>query len=169
MQMPKLKNLFLWLDKHGEEILILPLFGIITLMLFIEVPKRYLFGLSSPYVDEVARIMFIWCVFIGVPYAMRAEKHILIDLLPQNMPEGLSFILSISVNVISLIFCIFIVFYGYQSVQVMMLMGINTDALELPKGWFMMAIPIGFAGGALRCLQSLYILVRERQKKKRSA
>lgn len=150
-----------WIDRHIEESILIPFTGIMVLILFIEVLKRYLFGNASAYVDEIARTLFIYVVFLGVPLGVARNNHILIDVLPDKLPVKVTFYIGLFSNIVSLLFCGFFAYIGYTTIRFLDLMGIRTIALELPKSLYMACIPIGFLGACIRIIQRIVLLVRD--------
>jgi len=75
-----------WIDRNLEDRIILLLYFVMVVMLFVEVVKRYVFHVSSPYANEIATYMFLWIVFLGMPYGIKLRSHIVIDVLPRRSP-----------------------------------------------------------------------------------
>lgn len=155
------RALLRWIDRHIEESILIPFTAIMVLILFIEVPKRYLFGDASAYVDEIARTLFIYIVFIGVPMGVARNNHILIDVLPDKLSDKTTFFIGLFSNIVSLVFCAGFTYIGFTTIRFLDLMGIRTIALELPKSLYMACIPIGFLGACIRIIQRIVVLVRD--------
>jgi TRAP-type transport system small permease protein len=63
------------------------LFGVVAVMVVVvsaQVFARYVLNSSIGWADEVARLTFVWCVFLGMAVAVRAKAHIGLDLLTAN-------------------------------------------------------------------------------------
>ncbi|GEN28342.1 hypothetical protein HVA01_19880 [Halovibrio variabilis] len=84
--------LFRWLTL-GMEYLI----GVILVALIASVScnvvGRALFNHSLPWADELARMLFVWLVFIGAAAAFSRYEHIAVDALVRRLPLRLAHIL----------------------------------------------------------------------------
>jgi TRAP-type transport system small permease protein len=58
--------------------------GLIT----IEVIARYIFGSSIYFATELAQLMFVWTVFLGMPLALSRGRHVGITLGDTMLPPG---------------------------------------------------------------------------------
>ena len=65
-----MKKVFMLLDKHLEEILLV--FGtmVMILLIFYQVVMRRCFNSSIAWSEELARYIFIWQVWLAVPYTV---------------------------------------------------------------------------------------------------
>ena len=85
-------RLIKWLDEHLEETLMIILLIIIACVTMIQVIVRKVPWLTSlTWAEEFCRFMWIWSVFISLPYTIRMENMlrvgVLVDLLPQAMKK----------------------------------------------------------------------------------
>ena len=149
------RKFFSWIERHAEECLILPMLAYMVLSLNVEVVRRYVFGQSSPYTEEIARFLLIWIVFLGIPYGIRWKRHVVIDFLLIRRASRLDLLLQVLSH---LVFAVFLVFLGSITVEILAYMytrEVVTDAMQIPKWIVMAVIPIGCFLGLLRLLQSM--------------
>ena len=70
------------------EVMIAIFLGLMILLVFINVLGRYLFNLSFVWSEEVARLCFIFLVYLGSIEAMRDNRHLLIDTFLLKVPRS---------------------------------------------------------------------------------
>lgn len=67
-------------------------FGMMLLVMAIQVIARYALGVAVPWTDEVSRYLFLAEIFLGSVLALRYQEHIRItvvtDLLPASASAG---------------------------------------------------------------------------------
>jgi TRAP-type C4-dicarboxylate transport system permease small subunit len=63
----------------GTEILIAFFLALMILLVFVNVILRYLFSTGFAWSEEIARLCFIYLVYLGSIGAMRDNRHLLID------------------------------------------------------------------------------------------
>jgi hypothetical protein len=60
-----------------------------VLRVFSNVVGRYGFGAGFAGAEEVARLLFVWLVFLGAILALRRRAHLGVELVVQRLPAGL--------------------------------------------------------------------------------
>lgn len=103
-----MKKVFMLLDKHLEEILLV--FGtmVMILLIFYQVVMRRCFNSSIAWSEELARYIFIWQVWLAVPYTVTKGRHIRLEvLLDVVKPKG-RFVLDM------IFFLVSAFFFGYM-------------------------------------------------------
>ena len=86
---------------------------------------------------------------------MRERAHIRIDVLFHFVPQRIKSLLYIFGDLVMVFVAVLALYWSWETVQVSLKFGSVTDGLRLPKFWFLMAVPIGFALVLLRLAQSL--------------
>ncbi|MDR0720375.1 MAG: TRAP transporter small permease [Treponema sp.] len=71
---------------RGVEILIAIFLAVMIVLVFMNVVFRYLFSRGFAWSEEIARICFIYLVYLGSIEAMRDNRHLLIDSVLSRMP-----------------------------------------------------------------------------------
>ncbi|MDR2865358.1 MAG: TRAP transporter small permease [Spirochaetaceae bacterium] len=70
----------------GIEILIAFFLGLMILLVFMNVVFRYLFSKGFAWSEEIARLCFIYLVYLGSIGAMHDNRHLLIDSVLARVP-----------------------------------------------------------------------------------
>ena len=58
-----------------------------VLLVFVNVVGRYVFNYSFASVEEVARILFVWVVYLGSVVAIKEGTHIRVDIVLMFLPH----------------------------------------------------------------------------------
>ena len=88
-----------------------------TLLIFVQVVMRYVFNNSLSWSEELARYVFIWQIWLGTSVSMKGNDHIRMDMLSNKLKGRGKLVLAIVANVILLLFCVFLVKYGFDLVM----------------------------------------------------
>ncbi|WP_404345087.1 TRAP transporter small permease [Vreelandella aquamarina] len=105
--------LFRWLTL-GMEYLIGAILVALIVAVSSNVVGRSLFNHSLPWVDELARMLFIWLVFIGAAAAFARYEHIAVDALVRRLPLRFAHMLYCLQHLIIAGLMLVMVFGGYQ-------------------------------------------------------
>ena len=71
-----MKKALAYLDKHFEEILLILATIAMIILITVQVFSRRFFNASLAWSEEISRYVFIWTVWMGVPYAVIKGRHI---------------------------------------------------------------------------------------------
>ena len=140
------------------------MFGLLALvaLVTIQVVARYVFKVSTPWSEELARYAFLWTTYVGCGMAYSKKKHVVIDLMEEvgkksANPRRFSFYLEKLTMIAGAVFlCIFLTQYmGYF--MKMAKMGRTSTAVNLP-----MVIPYAsvIAGCVLMLWHSFVIFIQ---------
>jgi C4-dicarboxylate transporter, DctQ subunit len=126
-----------------------------SLLVFVQVVLRYIFNYSLSWSEEIARYLIVWFVFIGSSIAVREKAHATMDALVTYLPVKGKKIFSIIANLISIVFCVFLIWSGSGIVTSVIEFGSVTPSTGLPMFIPYLAIPVGASLMAIRFLQLL--------------
>lgn len=114
--------------------------SLMTVVVIAEVFLRYLFSVSMPFSNELARAMFIWTIFLGIPLALSRGRHVGITLL-DSLPAPLSGMARSASSAASLAI-LMVVFY--KSVELTVANWDQTlNTMPITAGAYYLPIPIG--------------------------
>lgn len=148
-----MKNVLNWLDKHFEEVLLVFATAVMIILIFLQVIMRFIFNSSLAWSEEIARYVFIWQVWMAVPYAVIRSRHIRLEILVDAVgPKG-RFVLDMIFFVVSAAFFAIIGVYSVSMTHNVFNMHQLTPAVLLPKWLCYLAVPCGSFLGALRFLE----------------
>lgn len=122
-----------------------------------QVFMRKFINSSISWSEELARYCFIWLVFIGISYATKHSKHIIVNILPIKRLEKVFSFISLGTF---FIFTIIVIIYGWKITNMLVTSGQITPALRIPMSYVYLAAPIGMALTTIRLMQNLYEKIR---------
>ena len=127
---------------------------------FLGVFSRYVLHTTFQWYDEVARLCFVWMVFLGAAVAVRRGAHFRLHLLIDRFGPRLRHAADLAVGLLVLTFGGVLVAGGIAMYPVARRQ--VTDSLELSMLWFHGALPVGGALMVLFALPQLWRLLRAR-------
>jgi TRAP-type C4-dicarboxylate transport system permease small subunit len=137
------------------ERLCLALMVVLVGDVFLGVFSRYVLQATFRWYDEVARLCFIWIVFLGAAVAVRRGMHFRMHLLVNRLGRGAMRAADHVATAAVLAFGGILLAGGYAILPIARRQ--VTDALEISMVWFYAALP---TGGALMILFALLPLLR---------
>ncbi len=153
------KNMLRILNQIEEKFLILNLL-VSTVLVFINVVLRYVFSSSLHWVDEAARYMFLWLIWIGADFALREGKHLRIDMLAERFKGKARVGLEIFVLVVWFCFCVFFGYQGVKLVSIVVMQQQLSTAMQVNMGWAYACIPCGGIFMAIRLIFEIREILR---------
>jgi TRAP-type C4-dicarboxylate transport system permease small subunit len=127
---------------------------------FLGVWSRYVLQATFQWYDEVARLCFVWMVFLGAASAVRRGAHFRLHLLIDRFGPRLRRATDLLVGLLVVVFGGVLVAGGVAMWPVARRQ--VTDSLELSMLWFYGALPVGGALMILFSLPHLWRLARGR-------
>jgi TRAP-type C4-dicarboxylate transport system permease small subunit len=120
---------------------VLSLFLAATLFLsFLQVIARYLFQVSTPWSEELARLLFVWGVFLGAAVGVRRDLHTRVDFVFRKLPPGLSARVRAGMDFLLAGMALVMVIYGAQ--LVFSTRADSSTSLGYPRNWFYIPVPL---------------------------
>lgn len=136
---------------------------VVTFLLFISIVLR-LFSLGITWSEELIRYAIIWITFIGSGICFRKGIHVGIDVLMDALPQKGKNVLGLIINVLAIIFMIFLIKYGFSLVMFSKGTGQITPALQVPMYWIYLAIPLGAILSLFHLCMQTFGMIRKRNK-----
>ena len=131
-----------------------------TLILFINIILRYFFNENQSWADEFVRYSIIWIVFIGAAICFRQGIHFGVDLLIKSLPEKYRPHLQIYINIVSIIFVILLIYFGFKLVIFSIQTGQTTPSLQISTYWVYLSIPVGATLSLLYLIMDTFKLLK---------
>ena len=133
---------------------------VLVVDVFLGVWSRYVLQATFQWYDEVARLCFVWMVFLGAASAVRRGAHFRLHLLIDRLGPGLRRATDLVVGLLVVAFGGVLVAGGLAMWPVARRQ--VSDSLELSMVWFYAALPIGGALMILFSVPQLWRLARGR-------
>jgi len=148
---------FAWLLEHLVALAFATLFAITVLNIVL----RNVAGVAWLWIPAVARLLFIWIVFLGIAAAVRRNEHLVVDYFHRKLPPRLRAAVTIAIHLASLPFFAMLFFYGREVARVRM--RIPFDTWQFPTGWAYMAVPVAAVILIVFTLERLATIIWERR------
>ena len=150
-----------WLDAHLEEALLVVFLVLISFVTLINVICTNIPGVGTlPWAEEFCRFIWIWSVFVSLPYTIRAGSMLRVSVVLDLMPQVVRKVLNIAVDAIIIASMALLGFYSIQVVQGIIASGETSPAMILPMWIVYISMLFGFILGTLRGIQMLIIHVQ---------
>jgi C4-dicarboxylate transporter DctQ subunit len=146
---------------NKTEKYIVGLLGLITIFLaFINTILRYVFNYSPEWMEEIIVYLIIWAAFFITGLLVEERRHVGATFFVELLPPKAHRVVEIITSSLALIFCIIVLFYGYQIVHITY----TTDARSLtgmryPLWIFYLALPVGLTLMTARFIRRIYRLI----------
>jgi TRAP-type C4-dicarboxylate transport system permease small subunit len=133
---------------------------VLTVLVFVGVFARYLFGHPIEWRDEICQYLFIWANIMALCYATYQESHVSSDMLYEHMPPRMQFIITMTGYCLVLVCIVFVTYYAFQTLGTYYSGEWRSETEYEFLLWPIMAvIPIGFLLFGLQCLVMMRKLV----------
>ena len=129
--------------KRFEEGLIGMGIIVATFVLFVNIVLRYFFQANTTWAEEFIRYVMIWITFIGASVCFSSGLHVGIDFFLEYLSSRWKLLFGIFVNIVSIIFMIFLLFFGIELVKFSVDSGQITPSLQIKMYWIYLGIPVG--------------------------
>lgn len=158
-----MKQVFQWLDRHMEEVLMCVFLAGIVVFMSVHVFFRYILKSPLTWTEELTRYLFIWFVFSGFSYGIRNGSHIRVNILETLYPRVIPVFGWIQ-DAVTLVFIVYLIPAGISSMRYFMTRSQPSPGLHLPMVFVYGSLMLGLVASALRMVQRLYHKITRRGK-----
>jgi C4-dicarboxylate transporter, DctQ subunit len=138
---------------HLEEGIISLLLVTMTLIVFVEIVLRYVFGVGLLWAEEVTLHMSGWLVLFGASYGVKVGCHINVDTIVRLMPSKWQRIVTLVAVALALVYCALILEGSWVYLEKLVKYGVKMQDVPIPKYVAHSILLIGFVLIAVRLLQ----------------
>jgi TRAP-type C4-dicarboxylate transport system permease small subunit len=111
-----------------------------VLLSFAQVIARYILLISTPWTEELARLLFVWAVFLGAAIGVKRNMHTRVDFLFVRLPPRATTLLLAGMDVLLAGMAVVMVLYGGQ--LVLSTKADFSTSLGYPRNWFYLPVPL---------------------------
>ena len=122
-------------------ILLALMLGVMSILIILQVISRFVINLPLTWSEELSRYLMIYIVFLGASLAMRHNKLISIELLPETLTGNKRKLVIILVMIISIIFFAILFLQGIDMLPLVQMQ--SSPGLQLSMAIPYASIPIG--------------------------
>ena len=135
-----------------EEYLGVACLAVLGILLLLQVVLRFVFDLGFGWMEEVARILFVWAIFLGAIVGMQRNLHIRVTAGLLLFPPPLRRPAEMTGNLLLFLFCIAVAWHGAELVASTIEFEFRLQSTGLSMAWPYVIMPLSFALQALRLL-----------------
>jgi TRAP-type C4-dicarboxylate transport system permease small subunit len=120
------------------------LIGLVTAIVAIvsiAVVFRYVLNMPLIFSFDLATILFVWLVFLGLAQAAHEGAHLAVDLFTGFLPESAARALDVLVRLLMVAIAMFLIRYSWD---LAMRTRMEIASMRISMIWVYMAVPIGF-------------------------
>lgn len=150
-----------WLDDHFEEIFLVIFLILISCVSLAQVVWKKVPVLQTlPWTNEFCCYMWIWTVFLSLPYTIRRGSMLRVNVLLDAMPHVLRKTINLAVDVITAASMGLLTYHSTSVISSIKASGETSAAMQWPM-WIVYSVMfIGFALGTLRAIQMFVIHIQ---------
>ena len=148
---------YLW--NNIEVVCMVVFLDIFILNVFLGIITRLLFNNPLVFTEEVSRYLFIWLVFLGLPYSTKTGKHINLDLLQKRLPLTVHYIVTVFIHLVTAAVFAWVLYYGVK--YMFFVTAVKTPVLQISKSIIFAIIPFSSLLMLLRTGERLVIENKE--------
>lgn len=130
----------------------------VSLLIMMQVVTRYFFSLPMPWVEETARYLMIFMIFIASAASLYKKEHLNIEILDMFLSDKKLKMVSIFQQVVVTLFTVALAIVSYKFALTQIEIGQKSPALQLPMAWPMSAIFIGALLMVISGIGSIYLI-----------
>jgi TRAP-type C4-dicarboxylate transport system permease small subunit len=142
-----------YLDKLVEILLVIAL-AATAIIVSVAVYYRYVLDDSLSWSEEITSKTLVWITFLGSYGCFRRGQHLTVDLIPAWIGRRGKMLLEAATSLIMIAFCLVMTWYSFRVTSTVGKAYINT--LDIPRAYFLAALPVSFALMALALLYRLF-------------
>ena len=145
------------LNNNLEEVLCVTFTVIFVSVSLMQIVVRHS-GLTVPWTEEVARYLFIWTIFMGIPWGVKSRAHLNIDAIYNLFPPKYRSIHGIITHLLIIAFACPLIYYSLDVVLKQYKLGQALTGLPMIPMWVVyLCMPISFTLVIVRCIQIIVI------------
>lgn len=145
-----------FLDEYMEEIILIVLLIMITMIMGIQVCARYVFNYSLAWSEEITRYLYIWSGFISVSYCTKKCISIKVEQFVSVFPEKIKIILKMINHSIEFIFFFYLIPFAYKYLISAIESNQISPACGIPMYFVQLSPLVGFVLVEFRIIQCWY-------------
>ncbi len=133
----------------------------VAIAIFANVFCRFVLKIGLMWVDQYARYMLIWAVFLAANVLIYKDELMRVDFLDEIWPDNLKRIREIIYTFIFVVMLCVLVKYGLD--QAISYIGVQLMGIRIDKFWVYLSIPVGAALMLFQYLMNLICALFEKK------
>lgn len=149
------KKALRWLDINFEPLCMSVTFFLMAGLITLQVILRFVFQGGFAWGEEVSRFIFVWLVFLAIPYAARNSRHIGIDFIRELFPVPVRKLFLVLVDVAAIVMFGLFLRNALLVAEHAIYYGDKAQTIAVNMNWLYYAAVVGYVLIEIRLLQSL--------------
>lgn len=130
----------------------------LILLLAVGVFLRYVLGSPLAWSTEASSLLLAWLSFLGIAVTAAERRHMVMDLLRNKWRGTARKVVEAALSVIIILSSLYVIYYGIVIVEFNL--GLASEELQIPYGYFYSCIPAGFFFYLLFEVRHLFDILR---------
>ncbi|MXW47830.1 MAG: TRAP transporter small permease [Gammaproteobacteria bacterium] len=131
-------------------------YSYLSLIILLEVIRRYIFSASSPWGEMTARYAFVYLSYIAAAEAIRLRKHIRITLIIDKFSPRLRSMFDLYIDLLTTVLAVLVIYYSLQVINIQWSVNIVMESANVNLAFAYAALPIGWGLLIIRIAQTWY-------------
>ena len=131
-------------------------YSYLSLIILLEVIRRYIFSASSPWGEMTARYAFVYLSYIAAAEAIRLRKHIRITLIIDKFSNRLRRLFDLYIDLLTTVLAVLVIYYSSQVINIQWSVNIVMESANVNLAFAYAALPIGWGLLIIRVVQTWY-------------
>ena len=131
-------------------------YSYLSLIILLEVIRRYIFSASSPWGEMTARYAFVYLSYIAAAEAIRLRKHIRITLIIDKFSPRLRSMFDLYIDLLTTVLAVLVIYYSLQVINIQWSVNIVMESANVNLAFAYAALPIGWGLLIIRIVQTWY-------------
>lgn len=149
-------RLFAWLDDNIEKMVIVFSYLAIAGIIFVEVIRRFVFSVQTPWSTSIPILLFLWLSWFGASYNLKTRTHLALTEFRSALSYQKQFLCIILDAVAWISFAAIVIWFTVKQVY------LSYDNFAIVPGtddvmewWFYLATPMAWSLIIIRAIQNL--------------
>lgn len=150
------------LIKHLENYICIFTLIVMLTLTFVNVISRFGFHMSLSFTEEIVTGLFVLASLSGASIAIRDGAHLGLDFITFCMPKPIQKVLSILANLLGMVFCGIVFYYGVMMVHQEFITKQISATMQWPEWIYGCVVPLGALLLIVRYLITLFQTLSKR-------
>lgn len=143
-----------------EEVLLVAGIIVMVVILFVQVILRFVFNNPLTWIEELARVIFIWSSWLGISLGQRHGEHIKVSMITDRLKGKTQSTALLVADVVSLVILGLFAYQGILLVEQIFAMNTVTPALAIPRWVIYSSVPFSCIVMGIRLIANIIGNVR---------
>lgn len=118
-------------------------FVVMISLTFVNVVSRFALHMALSFTEEIVTGLFVIASLAGTSVAVRNQSHLGLDFVIGFMPKKVQKLLAVAANILAVILCVVMFYYGVLMVQQEMFLQQVTSTMQWPEWIYGLTVPVG--------------------------